>query len=361
MLDLMLSAEIQDRTGERGRQVAYRHGHQPGYVVWGGRKVAVDRPRLRTKGGGELPLETYQRFQEDGAMQRAVARQMMRKCSTRDYAGAVEEAVEGYGTGKSSASRHFKLATAKQLQELMEREVPKDLVALMLDAKHFADQCLVVALGITARGEKLVLGLWQGSTENATVVKELLGDLVRRGLNPDRPLLVVLDGGKALAKAVGEVFGGQAMVQRCRVHKMRNVLDHLPKPMKAKFAWRLKTAWQLRDHREVLAEMERINPSAGRSLREGLEETVTLQRLGINERLRTSLSSTNLIESIFSQAEAFTGRVKRWRIGPMAPRWCASALLWSEKKFRRIRGHQHLAALQATLKKETLGKKQKAA
>jgi transposase-like protein len=280
----------------------------------------------------------------------------------------VEEAIEGYGTAKSCASRHFQQATAKQLQQLMEREVPKDLVALMVDAKHFADQCLVVALGITARGQKLVLGLWQGSTENTTVVKELLGDLVRRGLNPEQPLLVVLDGGKALAKAVGEVFGAHAVVQRCRVHKTRNVLDHLPKPMQAKFAWRLKTAWQLRDHREVIAEMERIardlekvNPSAARSLREGLEQTVTLQRLGVNELLRQSLSSTNLIESCFSQAEAFSGRVKYWRSGTMAPRWCASALLWSEKKFRRVRGHRHLGALQEALQKEILERKSQVA
>jgi transposase-like protein len=207
-------------------------------------------------------------------------------------------------------------------------------------------------LGLTP----FLFGLWQGSSENATVVRELLKDLIERGLDVNRSILVVLDGGKGLHRGVKEVFGERALIQRCRVHKLRNVLEHLSEPHRRQAAMRLRAAWSQPSEKEARAELEAtvrwleaINPSAARSLQEGLEETLTLQRLGLAEELQRSLSSTNLIESALARTGAFTQRVKRWRGGKMRQRWCATALLEAEKGFRRIRGHQHLAQLSAAL------------
>ncbi|NJK92070.1 MAG: IS256 family transposase [Blastochloris sp.] len=361
ILDGLLSEEITQKLGEPGQQQAYRHGHQNGYVIFDGRKVAVQRPRVRARQGAELALESYERFQQDGDRQRAVARQLMRHCSTRNYQGAISECVEGYGIKKSSVSRQWKLATERQLQEMLERPVPKDLVALLIDAKYFSQHCVVTALGVTQAGTKHILGLWQGSTENSTVVKALLGDLVERGLDTEQPLLVVLDGGKGLRKAVDEVFGSKALVQRCRIHKQRNVLEQLPKSLRGKYAGRLRMAWGLEDWcmaqkelEKIAQELEAISPGACRSLREGLEETLSLQKLGVNDALLKSLSSTNLIESAYSQVEAYCGRVKHWRNGNMVLRWSASALIWSEKRFRKIRGHEHLPQLKVALQNHLL-------
>lgn len=368
ILNGLLSAEITQKLGERGQQQAYRHGHQAGYVIFDGRKVAVQRPRVRAKQGGELALESYERFQQDGDRQRTVARQLMRHCSTRNYEGAISECVEGYGIKKSSVSRQWTLATQKQLQELVERPVPRDVGVLLIDAKYFAGHCVVTALGVTAQGTKHILGIWQGSTENSTVVKALLSDLVQRGLDIDQPLLVVIDGGKGLRKAVDEVFGGKALVQRCRIHKQRNVLEHLPQSLRSKYAWRLRAAWALEDwhlaHKElqnIAKELERNCPGASRSLLEGLDETLSLQKLGVNDVLLKSFSSTNLIESAYSQSQAYCGRVKRWRNGNMALRWSASSLLWSEKQFRKVRGYQYMPQLKAALQHHLLEPIKKAA
>ena len=368
ILNGLLSSEIAQKLGPRGQQKAYRHGHQPGYVIFDGRKVAVERPRVRSKDGGELALESYERFQEDGKRQRAVARQLMRHCSTRNYEGAISECMDGYGIKRSSVSRQWKLATEKQLQEILERPVPQGIVAILIDGKHFSESCVVTALGVTEQGTKHVLGIWHGSTENSTVVKALLADLVERGLDTEQPLLVVIDGGKALRKAVDEVFGGKALVQRCRIHKQRNVLEHLPKTVRSKYAWRLRAAWALEDWRVAKKELENIahdlelvSPGAARSLREGLEETLSLQKLGINDVLLKSFSSTNLIESAYSQAEYYCGRVKRWRNGNMVLRWSASSLLWSEKQFRKVRGHKCMPQLKAALKNHLLEPMKKAA
>lgn len=347
-----LEQEITQRQGNWGQRTHYRHGTQPGYVVFHGRKVPLQRPRLRQKGGGEAALESYQLFQQDGRMQRAVARKLLRQVSTRNYAGAIDDCLEGYGVTKSSVSRHWQVTTAAELEKLCQREVPQDLVALLIDGKHFRNECLVVALGVDKTGAKHVLGLWQGATENSTVVRELLADLRERGLDTEAALLVVLDGGKALHKGVKDVFGERALIQRCRVHKLRNVLEHLPREKRQQAAWRLRGAWARTTADEALKELkacvkwvEAISPHAARSLEEGLEETLTLHRLGVNKLLRTSLSSTNLIESCFARTEAWTRRVKRWRNAKMVLRWGAAALLVAEKGFRRVRGHQHLADL----------------
>jgi putative transposase len=351
-----MEQEIERRCGPWGEQSHHRYGTEPGYVVFHGRKVAVDRPRLRQKAGKEAMLESYRLFQQDGRMQRAVARKLIRQVSTRNYAGAIDECLEGYGLQKSSVSRHWKIATAAELEKLCQRPVPAKLVALLLDGQSFRGEHLIVGLGIDAEGQKHVLGLWHGATENSTVVRMLLADLRERGLDTERAILVVIDGAKALYKAVKEVFGERALIQRCRVHKLRNVMEHLPKEKQQQAAWRLRGAWAkssaeaaLQELRATVKWLDTISPSAARSLEDGLLETLTLHRLGINELLRSSLSSTNLIESCFSRTEAWTRRVKRWRNGKMVLRWGAAALLVAEAGFRRIRGHAHLSQLKAAL------------
>ena len=351
-----MNLEIEHRCGPWGEQSHYRHGMQAGYVVFHGRKVPIERPRLRGKNSGEAALKSYQLFQQDGKMQRAVARKLIRQVSTRNYAGAIDDCLEGYGVDKSSVSRHWKIATAAELEKLSQRPVPPDLAALLLDGKSFRGEHLIVALGVDAKGDKHVLGLWHGATENSTVVRALLTDLRERGLDTEVAILVVLDGAKALHKAVKEVFGERALIQRCRVHKLRNVLEHLPKEKQQQAAWRLRGAWAkakpedaLKELRAIVKWLDEISPSAARSLEEGLAETLTLHRLGINELLRQSLSSTNLIESAFARTESWTTRVKRWRNGKMVLRWGAAALLVAEAGFRRIRGHAHLSELKAAL------------
>jgi putative transposase len=368
IIGALLRQEVAQKLGARGQQRAYRHGQQAGYVVYGGRKVSLSRPRVRQRGGGELALESYRAFQSDGRMQRAVARQLIRQCSTRNYAGAIDDCLHGYGTARSSVSRHWQAATEVELQKLLQRPVPADLVALVLDGKHFGDDCIIVALGVDRAGRKHVLGLWHGASENATVVKALLADLIERGLSTERGLLVVIDGAKALRKAVGDVWGRRALVQRCRVHKQRNVIEHLPKGKQQQAIWRLRAAWAKADAREAERELrsvvrwlDEISPMAARSLEEGLEETLTLQRLGLNELLARSLSSTNLIESCFSRTAEWTRRVRRWRSAKMVLRWSAAALLVAEAGFRRVRGYRHMHQLEAALHNYELALQKEAA
>lgn len=353
----LLENEIDERCGEHGKQLAYRHGQQPGYMVFAGRKVPIQKPRLRQKGGPELTLKSYRAFQQNGRLQRAVARQLTHQVSTRNYAQAIDDCLEGYGIDKSSVSRQWKEATAAQLAALCQRPVPKDLVALFIAGQYFRGQCLIVALGVEAQGQKHVLGLWHGATENATLVRELLNDLRERGLNAEASIRVVIDGAKALHKGVKEIFGERAFIQRCRVPKLRNVLEHLPKEKRAQAAWRIRGAWArtLPDEawkalRACVQWLEDLSPSAARSLEEGLEETLTITRLGLDAKLLRSLHSTNLIESCFARTEAWTHRVKRWRNAKMVMRWGAAALLFAEKGFRRIQGHEHLGQLIARLK-----------
>ena len=347
-----LEEEILQRCGPRGQQSAYRHGQQPGYVVFAGRKVSIAKPRLRAKAGKEMRLKSYEAFQQDGRMQRAVARKLTHQVSSRNYAAAIDDCLEGYGIDKSSVSRHWKAATTAELQKLVQRPIPSDLVALLVDGQSFRKQCLIVALGVDKQAQKHVLGLWEGATENSTLVRELLTDLRERGLNTEAAMLVVLDGAKALYKGVREVFGERALIQRCRVHKLRNVLEHLPLEKRSQAAWRLRAAWAKSTPEEALKELrlclkwlDTISPSAARSLEEGLEETLTVTRLGLHESLVRTFSSTNLIESCFARTKSWTSRVKRWRGAKMVLRWGAAALRFAEKGFRRVRGHDHLSQL----------------
>lgn len=357
IIQRVMEKEVQQRVGRWGQQPVCRHGHQPGYVIFGGRKVSLERPRLRSREAKEVPLSSYAAFQKNGKLQAAVARQLTRQCSTRDYAGALESCLKGYGIQRSSVSRHWKAATAKELEQLAQRPVPKDLLVLMIDSKFFGGDCLVAAIGVDLQGKKHVLGLWHGATENATVVKGLLEDLVSRGLESERKLLVVLDGAKALRKAVQMVLGEQALVQRCRVHKLRNVLDQLPEEKKAQARWRLQAAWAQKDPKAAEQQLRKTArwledswPMAAASLLEGLEETLSVQRLNIHHKLCRSLSNTNLIENCFSQVAHRARRVKRWNGPKMILRWTAAALLEAEKSFKRLNGCEQLKDLEKSLR-----------
>jgi putative transposase len=352
VIQSVLDQEIATVCGTRGQQQAYRHGSQPGYVIFAGRKVTIDKPRVRQKGGAELALATYKAFQQQGPLQNAIGRNLRRQVSTRNYAGAIDDCLKGYGIAKSSVSRHWKALTEAELRRFSQRAVPANIVALIIDGQYFRRECLVVAMGVDLQGKKHVLGLWHGATENSTLVRELLADLRERGLNTEAAMLVVIDGAKALAKGVKEVLGPRALIQRCRVHKLRNVVEHLPMNKRQQAAWRLRAAWAKSSAEAALKELlacvswlEKLSPSAARSLEEGLEETLTVTRLALPLSLIRSFHSTNLIESCFARTEEWTKRVKHWHDANMVMRWGAAALLFAEKGFYRIHGSENLGKL----------------
>ena len=357
----VIEDEVTRRVGPRyqpsGEGGCRRWGQQPGYVVFAGQKVAVHRPRVRTREGQEVELETYTRLQHDGRRQRAVREGIVAGLTSRNYQRAVQSVLDGYGIQKSSVSREFVQASATQLKKLCEKNLAElDLVAILIDGIHFGKQVLVVALGIDSCGKKHVLGLWQGATENTVVVKDLLEDLVTRGLAPERRYLFVIDGAKALRAAIERVFGERAEVQRCQLHKRRNVKEYLPKNAQGDYDRRIRNAYAMTGYAEAKAELqkifrqlERVNPSAAHSLEEGLEETLTVHRLGVGELLRRSLANTNPIESCLSTVERVARNVKRWHAGDQALRWTATGLLEAERKFRKVKGFRELPALQHKL------------
>ncbi len=357
----VIEDEVTRRVGPRHQPEAgsncVRWGQQPGYVIFSGQKVAVARPRVRTRAGQEVELHSYARLQHDGRRQRAVREGIVAGLTSRNYHRAVASVLDGYGIEKSSVSREFVQASAAQLKKLCERKLNGlDLVAILIDGIHLGKQVLVVALGIESSGGKHVLGLWQGATENTAVVKDLLEDLVARGLSTERRYLFVIDGAKALRAAIERVFGDRAEVQRCQLHKRRNVKEYLPKNAQGDYDRRIRNAYAMTGYAEAKAELEkifrqleRVNPSAARSLEEGLEETLTVHRLGVRELLRRSLATTNPIESCLSTVERVARNVKRWHGGDQPLRWTATGLLEAERKFRKVKGFRELAALHRKL------------
>jgi putative transposase len=357
----VIENEVARRVGPRYQPAeesgCVRWGQQPGYLVFSVKNVSVTRPRVRTREGQEVELDSYARLQHDGRRQRAVREGIVAGLSTRNYQRAVQSVLDGYGIAKSSVSREFVQASAAQLKKLCERKLNAlDLVAILIDGIHFGQQVLVVALGIATSGQKHVLGVWQGATKNTAVVKDLLEDLVARGLNPERRYLFVIDGAKALRAAIERVFGNRAEVQRCQLHKRRNVKEYLPKNAQGDYDRRIRNAYAMTEYAAAKAELEkifrqleRVNPSAARSLEEGLEETLTLHRLGVGELLRRSLATTNPIESCLSTVERVARNVKRWHAGDQALRWTATGLLEAERKFRKVKGFRELANLHRKL------------
>jgi transposase-like protein len=315
-------------------------------------------------------LHSYERFQSPPRRQRSIVNKLVHGISTRKYEKVVEEFTDGYGISKSAVSRELVAASRGGLQALCERRIDAlgRLVVLMIDGKEFAGEHVIVALGVDETGKKHVLGLVQGSTENSTVVQHLLDDLMERGLDTKQRMLIVLDGSKALRKAVNKTFGDRCPVQRCQIHKRRNVKDHLPAEYQPSADQRIRTAYAMKDHKQAeeqllktVAWLKGINPSAASSLKEGLEETLTLHRLGLPDSLRNSLQSTNLIESALSVAADVTRRVKRWRGGDMRLRWTAAGLVQAEKSFRRIRGYRTMAKLLTALDQHDVAETSKAA
>ncbi|MDQ3093542.1 MAG: IS256 family transposase [Actinomycetota bacterium] len=358
----LLEEEVVEVVGAKGKhdpgRTAVRHGHGSGEVTLGGRRVGVERPRVRSADGrAEVRLQTYEYFADRDPLTKAVLERMLAGVSTRRYRRTQEPVGSGVeraarSTSKSSVSRTFIERTRGALSELMSRRLDDvRLAVMMLDGLELQGRTNVVALGITTEGVKIPLGLWEGSTENATVATALLSDLVERGLDPAQGILFVIDGAKALRKAIRNVFG-QAPVQRCVRHKERNVIDHLPERERPSVKQRLRRAWALDDHaraldqlRQLAGELERTYPGAAGSLREGLEETLTLTRLGVTGSLKRTLESTNPCESMLEIVRRTQRNVKRWSSGEMALRWTAAGMLEAERQFRKIIGYRDLATL----------------
>ena len=357
LMELLMEEEVRELVGERSRpqpdRTASRWGKERGYCVVMGQKVRVNRPRVRTTDDQEVRLGSYEMFHRGEPLTETVWEKLMLGLSTRKYGQAVRQFSEAYGLEKSAISEHFIEASRTKLKEMMERRLDKlKLCALLIDATPFAGQQMVAALGISQDGRKTILGIRQGATENAIVVGELLGELANRGLDFSEPRLYVLDGGKALHAAVKKYAGESAPIQRCQVHKRRNVLDHLTDEQKPLVAKKLNVAYALEDHAAAKLALEQLhrelmdlNPSAARSLGEGLEETLTVHRLHVPPQLRKTLASTNVIESAFSIVERVCSNVKRWHPGDQRERWVGSGLLVAEKQFRRVQGHKQIPNL----------------
>jgi transposase-like protein len=359
----LLEAEVDQVVGLKAKhnpeRTAVRHGHEDGEVTLGGRRVAVERPRVRTADGeAEVPLATYEHFAGRDQLEGVVLERMLSGVSTRKYRRVQEpvgEAVEqdARSTSKSAVSRTFVQRTRDLLWKLMNRPLADlRLAVMMLDGIELHGRTNIVALGITTEGDKLALGLWEGSTENAAVAGALLADLVDRGLDVEQGLLFVIDGSKALRKAIRQVFGNDVPVQRCVQHKERNVLDHLPERDRDTVKRRLRQAWQDNDHDIALEqlntlalELDKPHPGAASSLREGMEETLTVTRLGITGKLKRTLQSTNPCESMISTVRAINRNVKNWSSGEMALRWTAAGMLEAETRFRKVEGYRGLANL----------------
>jgi hypothetical protein len=366
VLQAMLAEDVARLVGPKGRhnpaRAAVRHGSEPGQVTLGGRRVRIPRPRVRSADGArELSVPTYQAFAPTELLDQLALERMLAKLSTRRYPAGLEPVGIGVeqaatGTSKSAVSRRFVARTEHALAELLAADLSGlDLVALMVDGVRVAEHCCVVALGITIDGTKVPLGLAEGATENATVVGDLLVGLRDRGLDVTRPLLVVIDGAKALRRAVTEVFD-HPVIQRCQLHKLRNVTDRLPDAVAATVAKRMRAAYRHPDPLVAQAELEalargldRSHPGAAASLREGLAETLTIGRLGVPPTLARTLRSTNTIESMIEICRDHAANVKRWQDGQMVLRWMAAGMGEAAKQFRRVNGYLHLPALRVAL------------
>jgi putative transposase len=368
----LMEREVAEVVGPKGKhdpdRTAKRHGHEDGSMTLGGRRVPVRRPRMRTADDEhELPVQGYEYFADRDPLTRAVMDRMLAGVSTRRYK-VVGEPVgedveqEASSTSKSTVSELFIERTRTALGELMARRLDDTrLAVMMLDGLQIAGRTHVVALGISTEGVKIPLGLWEGSTENATLVSMLLADLVDRGLDPEQAILFVIDGGKALRRGIKDVFGEHALVHRCHRHKERNVTDLLPERDRPQILARIRGAWALtnpllaEERLELLAsELDRTWPDAAGSLREGMQDTLTLMRLGIDGQLAKTLSSTNPCESMIEIVRYTQRNVKRWQDGDMRKRWTAAGMLVAEQQFRRIIGYRDLAKLVIAIERHTI-------
>jgi putative transposase len=369
VMQALMDTDVTTLAGPKGRhnpgRTAVRHGRERGSVTLGGRRVPITRPRVRAAdGSGELPVPSYELFTSTEILGKLAMEKMLAGLSARRYPVGLEPVGEqvaetSSATSKSAVSRRFVAMTETALAELLSADLSGlDLVALMIDGVHFAESCCVVALGIDLEGNKHPLALVEGSTENATLVTDLLVGLRERGLDVTHPMLVGIDGSKALRKAVLDVLDCP-VIQRCQLHKVRNVKDRLPQRLRSSVGRRMTDAYHAGSALEAEAallslakELDRTHPGAAASLREGLDETLTVLRLGVPPTLARTLRSTNAIESMISVCREHAANVKRWRDGQMALRWCAAGMVEAGKQFRRVNGHLHLPTLRAALERE---------
>ena len=368
----LMDLEVTELAGPKGKhdpaRVAMRHGSEPGTVTLGGRRLGVRRPRVRTTGedAHEVQLESSTGFCSTDLGAEGIVARMLAGLSTRRYPAGlepvgsqVEQAAQG--TSKSAVSRRFVAATAERLAELLARRLDdRRWLVVFLDGFGMGEHLLVGALGVTADGTKVPLGVVEGTTENKAVCTRLVADLADRGLDATSGILFVVDGGKALERAIRTVFGAKALIQRCRQHKERNILDHLPEAERPLVQRRLRAAWALTDADQATAELtqlarslDRQRPGAAASLREGLELTLTVTRLGVGGKLLQTVESTNPVESMIEIIRDHAGRVKRWSSGEMALRWAAAGMLAAQGQFRRVKGYQELPQLAVALERAT--------
>lgn len=357
-IETVMEAEAEQLAGPRSQpdaqRQAYRWGTEEGYCVIDGQKVPVARPRLRSKAQSrEIPLGSYELFQRSSLIEESVWHKIMHGLTMRSYKEVVQQFSDAYGLKRSTVSEHFIEASRRKLEQLLKRSLANlSICVMMIDGTIFKGANLVVAIGIDRFGHKLVLGLRQGATENAAVVGELLTELAERGLDFTKPRLYVVDGGKGIRRAIHNHAGEAAFFQRCQVHKIRNVCDHLPEGQQHAVRFQMRTAYEkteVADAKQVLYQLHdqllQDNPSAAASLVEGLEETLTVTDLRIPPKLRRSLASTNGIESSFSVVDRVCRQVKRWQGSDHRLRWVASAILYAEQHWSRLHGYKYIAAL----------------
>ena len=353
------------RSAPDGDRRAYRHGRDQGWVVLGGRKVTVPKPRVRDVDGKEIRLPSWEQMREEDPLSERTLDQMMVGVSTRNYERSLEELPEdmrSVAVKKSSVSRRFVARTSGQVTEFLSRPLDElDLPVIQLDGTQMGEHVIVVALGIDSTGRKHVLGAQEGSTENHGVCRSLLRNLVRRGLEVERLRVFVTDGGKGLHKAIRMAFGKWALLQRCQFHKTHNVLDHLPKERQEWMRRQLGAVWKMEDAEAARGKLKRLassleeeHPGAAASLCEGLDHLLTLQELGIKGGLYKSLRTTNPIENLNGRLKDIARRVKRWRGGSMALRWAVSGFIEAEKKFRRVNGYKDMPTLLEALRRHAL-------
>ena len=361
----LLDQEVKELAGERyARKEAAspgrRHGSNPGTVGLAGQRVPIRIPRVRNTGGGEIPLRTYEELRPDGAVNELLLRRVLYGISCRNYESAAESIPGAIGLSSSTVSRGFVQASAAKLRQMQERDLGgEDVVGIFLDGKMFADTMMVVALGITMTGDKCFLGFVETSTENAEVLTPFLRSLMERGLDISQGVLVIVDGGKGLRAAVQRAFGNRALVQRCQWHKRENVVSYLSKTEQAAWRRRLQRAYERPEYDEARAALEQLhgelderNQSAAASLEEGLEETLTLHRLGVYGALGRSFKTTNCLESINSLVEERCAKVDHWKNSSQRQRWLATSLIDIEPRLRKVVGYRHLPKLREALKRE---------
>jgi len=335
----------------------YRWGHNPGSIRIDGERVPIDVPRVRdAEAGEERPLESYQAMKKADVPDE-LAEAILLGLAQNDYERVASQFVDGYGLSQSSVSRRFQERAEEALKEFENRSLEKEnFLALWIDGKHVAGEQMIVCMGVTEAGYKKVLGFTQATTENARPIKEMLRNLIERGLSFEAGILCVVDGSKGLRKAIDEVFGSFAEVQRCQWHKRENVVSYLPKADQSEWRKKLRRAYReptyeaAKERLEGLhADLQQINRKAARSLQEGLEDTLTLHRLGLFEELERNLKTTNGIENLMGQVSRRIGKVRRWHHSPQRHQWMALAVLEAESRMRRITGYEHLPKLKAAL------------